>query len=72
MWGAIFENDTAQGLIRYVGRLGYSSVPTSIDSNPSGFGGKTFISASASFSNAMILASDGTIFTIGSNSAYQV
>jgi hypothetical protein len=72
MWGAIFENDTAQGLVRYVGRVGYGTVPTSIDSSPSLYGGKILISVSASFSNAMVLASDGTIFTLGSNTAYQV
>jgi hypothetical protein len=59
-------------LVRYVGRVGYGIVPTSIESIPSLFGGKILISVSASFSNAMVLASDGTIFTLGSNTANQV
>jgi alpha-tubulin suppressor-like RCC1 family protein len=68
-WGAV-ANNSAGGVIG-VGDGGnyYSSTPVMLTNSV--YAGKTISSISASFTNAMALASDGTIYSFGDNSYYQ-
>jgi alpha-tubulin suppressor-like RCC1 family protein len=71
-WGAVATYDlTSTVTVIGVGDGGNSYSSTPVMLTKSGYAGKTISSISASFTNAMALASDGTIYSFGDNSYYQ-